>query len=88
MSRACLIGYTGFVGGNLARQYAFDDCYNSRNIEQIRGRSYDLVVCCGVSAVKWQAKAIALETDDHEKAGFHARLKLYQDKKPYRETKP
>jgi nucleoside-diphosphate-sugar epimerase len=61
MSRACLIGYTGFVGGNLARQYAFDDCYNSRNIEQIRGRSYDLVVCCGVSAVKWQANRFPAE---------------------------
>jgi len=64
MSRACLIGSTGFVGGNLARQYAFDDCYNSRNIEQIRGRLYDLVVCCGVSAVKWQANRFPAEDRD------------------------
>jgi hypothetical protein len=55
MPGTCLIGYTGFVGGNLARQHSFDDRYNSRNIEQIRGKSYDLLVCCGVSAVKWQA---------------------------------
>jgi tetratricopeptide (TPR) repeat protein len=40
------------------------------------------------AAVKWQTKAIALETDAHEKAGFDARLKLYQAKKPYRDTKP
>jgi nucleoside-diphosphate-sugar epimerase len=59
--RTCLIGHTGFVGGNLAGQYAFDDCYHSRNIEQIRGRSYDLIVCCGVSAVKWQANRFPAE---------------------------
>ncbi len=40
------------------------------------------------SAVKWQAKAIALEGDPKEKADFTARLALYKDKKPYRETKP
>jgi hypothetical protein len=61
MSGACLIGHTGFVGGNLARQCAFEDCYHSRNIEQIRGRSYDLLVCCGVSAVKWQANRFPVE---------------------------
>lgn len=61
MPGTCLIGHTGFVGGNLAKQYAFDDCYNSRNIEQIRGRSYDLIVCCGVSAVKWQANRFPAE---------------------------
>ena len=32
------------------------------------------------SAVKWQAKAIELETDAKEKAEFGARLKLYKDK--------
>ena len=61
MAGTCLIGHTGFVGGNLVRQYAFEDCYNSRNIEQIRGRSYDLLVCCGVSAVKWQANQFPAE---------------------------
>jgi tetratricopeptide (TPR) repeat protein len=40
------------------------------------------------SAVKWQAKAIELETDAKEKAEYGERLKLYQDKKPYRDTKP
>ncbi len=40
------------------------------------------------SAVKWQAKAIALETDPKERAEFGARLALYKDKNPYRETKP
>jgi len=52
-----LIGYTGFVGSNLLRQRSFDACFNSSNIEQISGRSFDLVVCCGARAEKWKANA-------------------------------
>jgi hypothetical protein len=61
MPGTCLIGHTGFVGGNLAAQSVFDDCYHSRNIQEIRGRSYDLLVCCGVSAVKWKANQFPAE---------------------------
>jgi nucleoside-diphosphate-sugar epimerase len=53
--RTALIGYTGFVGGNLARQAAFDDCYRSTTIEDITGRHYDLIVCSGAPAEKWRA---------------------------------
>ena len=61
---AALIGHTGFVGGNLVRQRDFSDCFNSSNIEQIAGRSFDLVVCAGVPAEKW--KANAAPERDHE----------------------
>lgn len=54
MARA-LIGYTGFVGGNLLRQTTFDDTFRSTDIETIRGRSYDLVVVSGARAEKWLA---------------------------------
>ena len=54
MSRA-LIGHTGFVGGNLLAQASFDHRYRSTDIEEIRGRSFELVVCCGAPAVKWKA---------------------------------
>ena len=50
-----LIGHTGFVGGNLASQVAFDTTYNSTNIEDIRGRAYELVVCAGAPGAKWKA---------------------------------
>ena len=40
------------------------------------------------SAVKWETKAIELETDANEKAEYGERLELYQDKKPFREVKP
>lgn len=52
---SALIGYTGFVGGNIARQANFDAYFNSKNIDKIRGKSFDLVVCAGVPAVKWWA---------------------------------
>lgn len=55
MSKRALIGYSGFVGGNLMRQSAFDDLYNSKNIEDISSRSFDLVVCAGAPAEKWRA---------------------------------
>jgi len=55
MSRSALIGHTGFVGGNLARQARYDETFNSANIETMRGESFERVVCAGVSAVKWLA---------------------------------
>jgi nucleoside-diphosphate-sugar epimerase len=50
-----LIGYTGFVGGNLARQAHFDDLYRSTNIGTIAGKRYELVVSAGAPALKWKA---------------------------------
>ena len=50
-----LIGSTGFVGGNLARQTHFDESYNSRNIEAIADRKFGLLVCSGAPAEKWRA---------------------------------
>jgi len=53
--RTALIGYTGFVGSNLKQQYNFTDVYNSKNFQEMKGQEYDLVVCAGVSSVKWMA---------------------------------
>jgi tetratricopeptide (TPR) repeat protein len=39
------------------------------------------------SAVKWQVKAIELEADPKEQEEYRSRLKLFQEKKPYREAK-
>ncbi len=52
---SALIGHTGFVGSNLARQMRFDEFYNSKNIDDIRGRKFDLVVCAGAPGSKWWA---------------------------------
>lgn len=50
-----LIGHTGFVGSNLARQTPFSHLYNSSNFRDLRNRRFDTVVCAGVAAVKWKA---------------------------------
>jgi len=51
---SCLIGHTGFVGGNLHRQRSFDALFRSTDIHTIEPH-YDLVVCAGINAVKWKA---------------------------------
>ena len=40
------------------------------------------------AAVKWQSKANGLYTDTEDKTKGQERLKLYQEKKPYRQTNP
>jgi tetratricopeptide (TPR) repeat protein len=40
------------------------------------------------SAVKWQTKAVELEADPAEKEEYRGHLKLYQQKKPFRDSKP
>ena len=53
--KTALIGYTGFVGSNLKKQYDFTELYNSENINKIVGKEFDLVVCAGVNANKFWA---------------------------------
>lgn len=55
--RTALIGYTGFVGSTILKQRHFDELYRSTNIEEIRGKHFDLVICAGAPAQKWLANA-------------------------------
>lgn len=52
--KTALIGYTGFVGGNISSQNKFDDLYNSKNISDIEGKEYDLVVSAANRAEMWR----------------------------------
>ncbi|MFV0413606.1 MAG: NAD(P)-dependent oxidoreductase [Oscillospiraceae bacterium] len=52
-----LVGYTGFVGGNLAAGHSFDGLYNSRNIAESFGQSNGLVVYSGMPSEKFLANA-------------------------------
>jgi len=52
--KTALIGYTGFVGGNINAQHEFDDVYNSKNIADIEGKEYDLVVSAANRAEMWR----------------------------------
>src|SRR3990167_477878 len=53
--KIALIGYTGFVGGNLAKQIKFDDGYNSQNIEDIKGKEYYLIISAGTPSLRFKA---------------------------------
>ena len=55
MMRRAIVGHTGFVGSNLCSQTPFDACFNSRNIEEIAGLSFDTLVFSGAPANKWMA---------------------------------
>lgn len=50
-----LIGCTGNIGTTLLKQRSFDCLYRSTNINEIRGRKFDVVVCAGAPAQKWIA---------------------------------
>ncbi|HJZ57513.1 MAG TPA: NAD-dependent epimerase/dehydratase family protein, partial [Gemmataceae bacterium] len=54
---SALVGHTGFVGSNLLRQVRFDALFNSKNIEQIAGQAFGLLVISGMPAAKWMANA-------------------------------
>ena len=45
-----LVGYTGFVGSNIAAKADFDNIYNSKNIADAFGTKPDLLVYAGVRA--------------------------------------
>lgn len=51
---SALVGYTGFVGGNLAAQREFSELYNSSNVASIAGRHFDTVVFSAAKAEKWR----------------------------------
>jgi hypothetical protein len=68
-ARTALIGYTGFVGSNLLASHPFTDCYNTANIHELRGRSYDLVVSAGGRADSHRINAHA-EADRAELAEY------------------
>lgn len=53
--KTSLVGYTGFVGSNLASQHHFDALYNSKNIDDAFSTSHELVIYSGVRAEKFLA---------------------------------
>lgn len=55
--KTALVGYTGFVGSNLAASHHFDNLYNSKNIEEAFGTKPNLLVYAGVRAEKFLANS-------------------------------
>lgn len=48
-----LIGYTGFVGSQLMRDGM--DFYNRKNLDELKGKSYNTLYCSALPAEKWKA---------------------------------
>lgn len=65
MTKQCLLGFTGYVGSTLLKQAYFNDLYNSKNIETIKGKEYDLIICAAAPAVKWKANQNPVEDLDN-----------------------
>jgi len=63
-----LVGHTGFVGSNLLAAGGWDATFNSKNFRDMAGRSFDELVCAGVSAAKW----IANREPDADRAAIAA----------------
>lgn len=53
--KASLVGYTGFVGSNLAACCPFDGLYNTKNIREAYGTRPELLVYAGIRAEKFLA---------------------------------
>ena len=50
-----LVGYTGFVGSNLAARGEFEGLYNSKNVQEAYGTCPDILYYSGVPAAKFIA---------------------------------
>jgi hypothetical protein len=50
-----LIGHSGFVGSNLLARRSYNSIYRSSDIDSIRSREFEHVVCAGIQAMKWWA---------------------------------
>lgn len=50
-----LIGHTGFVGSLLASRLSFELGIHRANLEELRGREVERIVCAGLPAAKWIA---------------------------------
>lgn len=74
-----LIGFSGFVGGTLLRQYHFEKLYRSINISDINGQKFDSVVCAGAPAQKWIANQ-APEVDRAKIESLMSHLKTIECK--------
>lgn len=55
--KTALVGYTGFVGSNLAAHYNFDGLYNSTNIGEAYHTNPELLIYSGIRAEKFLANA-------------------------------
>tara|TARA_B100002052_G_C15860659_1_gene589943 strand:- start:749 stop:1525 length:777 start_codon:yes stop_codon:yes gene_type:complete len=50
-----LIGHSGFIGKNIKKIRKFHVLYNSKNINKIKKKNFNIVFCCGLPSLMWKA---------------------------------
>lgn len=55
MTKEFLVGYTGFVGSNLAKSHNFNGLFNSKNITDAFNQNPDILIYAGIPARKFYA---------------------------------
>ena len=56
MNDIAILGYTGFVGSTILRLLNCEcDLYNSKNIDNVKGKKYKKIYCACMPGVKWKA---------------------------------
>ena len=60
-TKCALIGYTGFIGSNLLNFNKNIIKYNSKNIDKIKNKKFDIVICAGTSSKIWLSKKKPIE---------------------------
>jgi len=75
-----LVGYTGFVGSNLAKSHSFEQLINSKNVETAFGSQPDLCVYAGIRAEKFLANQNPLQDRAHIEDAIH-NLELIRPKR-------
>jgi sugar phosphate isomerase/epimerase len=54
MTRSAIVGWTGFVGGELLRTIPDVDLYNSSTVQTMANKSYNTIYFAGLPAEKWR----------------------------------
>lgn len=67
MLHNALIGFSGFIGSVISKSESFNHRYNSKNIDEIKGRSFDCVICAAAPATMWAANLFP----DEDKANLN-----------------
>lgn len=60
-----IIGYSGLIGSHLCSYYKFDRLYNSKNIHEISGNTFDTLYISCLPAAKWYANSHPIEDTDN-----------------------
>lgn len=74
-----LVGYTGFVGSNLASQHHFDYVYNSKNIKESYNTNPEILVYSGLRAEKFIANKFPEQSLSSVREAFENIKKIHPD---------